>query len=303
MTGAPLPASIRETGNSLAPVYAVLLLQSLMASGTHLVAKVVVNAIDAPTLTLVRCLVSVLGMGVLLLLSGGWPSIRKEDYRAVALLSLLAIPVNQFFFLYGIRFTTAANAALLYATTPALVLVLSRVFLRERMTTRKIVGVALAFFGVLLVITERGPETGMQYLYGNVIVFIAVIAWSSYTAYGKRLIATYGPIGASSVTLIVGTGMFIPIGILPALEFPYETLTTANWLQILYLGLVTSVLAYLLWYYALARLEAGKVALFTNLQPILTTALAVLLLGQQLTVMFALGGIVVLCGVVLAQYG
>jgi drug/metabolite transporter (DMT)-like permease len=291
------------TPSALTGVYAVLLLQSLMASGTHLVAKVVVNAVDAPTLTLIRCLVSVAGMAVLLLFSGPRVSIRREDYRLIFVLSLLAIPVNQFFFLYGIRFTTAANAALLYATTPALVLLLSRILLGERLTRGKVAGVALAFAGVLVVILERGPNASMEYVYGNVIIFLAVIAWSSYTVYGKRLIAHYGPIGASSVTLIVGTVLFIPVGIIPALAFPYEALSAANWLQILYLGIVTSVLAYVLWYYALSRAEAGKVALFTNLQPILTTVLAVLLLGQSLTVMFVLGGMITLSGVILAQFG
>jgi drug/metabolite transporter (DMT)-like permease len=288
---------------ALAGVYAILLVQSLMASGTHLVAKVVVEAVDAPTLTLIRCLISVAGMGVMLLLSGHRLSIRREDYRLIFVLSLLAIPVNQFFFLYGIRYTTAANAALLYATTPALVLLLSRILLGERLTRRKVAGVALAFAGVVTVILERGPDASMQYVYGNLIIFLAVIAWSSYTAYGKRLIAKYGPIGASSVTLIVGTVLFIPVGIIPALAFPYASLSVANWLHILYLGIVTSVLAYVLWYYALSRAEAGKVALFTNLQPILTTVLAVVLLGQTLTPMFVIGGIVVLSGVILAQFG
>jgi drug/metabolite transporter (DMT)-like permease len=74
-------------------------------------------------------------------------------------------------------------------------------------------------------------------------------------------------------------------------------------MQILYLALVTSVLSYLLWYYALGRVEAGKVALFTNLQPILTTALAVLLLGQDVTVPFLLGGAIAITGVVIAQFG
>jgi len=66
---------------------------------------------------------------------------------------------------------------------------------------------------------------------------------------------------------------------------------------------ITSVVAYLLWYYALSRAEAGKVAVFTNLQPLLTTVLAVLLLNQDVTVAFLVGGTVAIGGVVLAQFG
>lgn len=134
-------------------------------------------------------------------------------------------------------------------------------------------------------------------------MFVAVLAWSLYTVYGRRLIAAYGPIESTAMILVGGTIVFLPFGIVPMTAFPFSSLSTGNWLQILYLALITSVLSYLLWYYALGRVEAGKVALFTNLQPILTTGLAVLLLGQDVTVPFVLGGCIAITGVVVAQFG
>ena len=284
-------------------VYAVLCLQALMASGTHLVAKVVVADVEPFTLTLVRSLISAAAMGLILLLRGKWPAIRREDYRLVFWLSFLAIPLNQFLFLFGMRYTIPSNAALLYATTPIVVLVFSHLFLKERLTQRKVIGVALGFTGVAIVIFERGLSASMEYVYGNIIIFIAVLAWALYTVYGRRLIAGYGAIAASSVTLILGTLIFLPVGLVPAMQFPYGQLSAANWLQIGYLGIVTSVFAYLLWYYALGRIEAGKVALFANLQPLLTTILAVTLLGQSVTMAFLAGGTIAISGVIVAQFG
>jgi drug/metabolite transporter (DMT)-like permease len=294
-------SSLERRGD--AGVYGILILQSFMASGTHLVAKIVVQAVDAFTLTLVRSFVAAAGIGLVMLIRGRMPSVRREDYRLIFFLSLLVIPINQFFFLYGMRFTTPSNAALLYATTPILVLLFSHWFLGEQLTRKKIYGVVLGFIGVTLVIFERGLDAGMHYLMGNLIISLAVLAWGLYTVYGRKLTSKYGPLDASAITLLTGTVLFLPIGIIPALSFPYSSLTPANWLQILYLGIVTSVIAYLLWYYALSRIEAAKVALFANLQPILTTLMAVLLLGQDLTPLFVIGGIVAICGVVLAQFG
>lgn len=290
-----------STGNS--GVYILLLVQSLSASGTHLVAKVIVQAIDAFTLTLVRSCIAVGGMTILLLLRHKMIRIDREDWRLILGLSVLAIPVNQFLFLYGMKFTTPANAALLYATTPILVLLFSHWFLFEKLTRKKVYGVILAFVGVVVVIFERGLDASMQYVYGNLIILVAVIAWGLYTVFGKRLINKYGPIDASAVTLMLGFVLFLPIGLSGALEFPFGTLTVANWLQIGYLGLITSVVAYLLWYSALARIEAAKVALFSNLQPVLTTLLAFFILGQDISLAFVLGGCVAICGVVLAQFG
>ncbi len=286
-----------------AGVYLILVLQSLTAGGTHLIAKVAVGVVDASTLTLVRSLMALVGMTAILVVRGRWFHIRREDWRLVLGLSFLVIPVNQFLFLYGMRFTTPSNAALLYATTPILVLLFARWFLSERLTRNKIYGVALGFFGVVMVIFERGVDASRQFVFGNLIMCLAVSAWALYTVYGKRLIAKYGPLEASASTLFVGTILFLPIGIIPALSFPFETLGAETWLEIGYLGFVTSVIAYLLWYFALARIEAARVALFTNLQPILTTVLAVLLLGQDVTLLFVIGGTLAIGGVVLAQFG
>jgi drug/metabolite transporter (DMT)-like permease len=284
-------------------VYAVLLLQSIMASGTHIVAKVIVREVDGFTLTLVRSVISALVMGLILLPRRDPLRLLREERKMLLFLSFLAIPINQFLFLFGMRYTTASNAALLYATTPILVLVFSRLFLKERLTGKKIVGVVLGFAGVMTVIFERGISASMEYLLGNMLIGLAVMAWGLYTVFGKRLIVKYGAVEATSLTLIIGTLMFIPIGIIPTIRFPFETLTTSSWMAILYLAIITSVLSYFLWYFALGRAEASKVALFTNLQPIITTILAVVLLGQGVTVPFVVGGIVALAGVVIAQYG
>ena len=284
-------------------VYALLLLQALLASGTHLVAKVVVTQIDAFTLTLVRSLIATGGMVLVLRGAGGRLGIERKDLPLILFLAFLAVPVNQFLFLVGIRYTTASNAALLYATTPILVVLFSRWLLGEKLTRQRIAGVLLGFAGVTIVIFERGIDASVDNLAGNLIIYCAVLAWGLYTVLGKRLIATYGPIRSTSLTLIIGTFLFLPVGIWSAAQFPYGRLSLDSWLQILYLGLITSVVAYLLWYYALSRAEAGKVAVFTNLQPLLTTILAVLLLNQDVTVAFVVGGSVALGGVVLAQFG
>jgi len=298
MTTAPHTESSGRNG-----VYAVLLVQALLASGTHLVAKVVVTQIDAFTLTLVRSLIATGGMVLVLQSAGGRLAIEKRDLPLVLFLAFLAVPVNQFLFLLGIRYTTASNAALLYATTPILVVLFSRWLLKEKLTRQRIAGVLLGFAGVTIVIFERGVDASIDNLAGNLIIYCAVLAWGLYTVLGKRLISTYGPIRSTSLTLIVGTILFLPVGIWSAVQFPFDRLALESWLQILYLGLITSVVAYMLWYYALSRAEAGKVAVFTNLQPLLTTVLAVLLLDQDVTVAFIVGGSVAIGGVVLAQFG
>jgi drug/metabolite transporter (DMT)-like permease len=284
-------------------VYVVLLIQAFFASGTHLVAKVAARDVEPFTLTLVRSLIAASAVLLLLLLRGRFIRVKREDWPTVLFRSFLAVPLNQFLFLHGIRSTTPSNAALLYATTPILVVLFSRWLLKEKLTRRKVIGIALGFAGVVTVILERGVDASARYLFGNLIIYVAVLAWGLYTVLGKRLITKYGPIDASAMTLLTGTAIFLPIGIIPAMQFDYGAIGFWTWGQILYLGIITSVVAYVMWYYALARAEAGKVALFANLQPILTTIMAVVLLGQDVTVPFVIGGAIAILGVIIAQFG
>jgi drug/metabolite transporter (DMT)-like permease len=103
--------------------------------------------------------------------------------------------------------------------------------------------------------------------------------------------------------MIFGTLMFLPIGAVGAARFDFVTLTSNHWAGLLYLSLGTSIFAYFLWYYALGRIAASKVAIFSNLQPVLTTVLSVTLLGQTVTPMFVVGGAIALTGVILTQFG
>ena len=103
--------------------------------------------------------------------------------------------------------------------------------------------------------------------------------------------------------MILGALFFIPIGAIPIVNFDYSHLTINHWGGLLYLSLGTSIFAYFLWYYALGRIEASKVAIFSNLQPLLTTILAVVLLGQHITSELVAGGILTLAGVIITQLG
>lgn len=282
-------------------IYAVMLLQIIIAGGTHVVAKSVVSIVPAGPLTFLRTLVSAACVGIIWFLRGEEAVLSKRDILLFLLLGFVGVALNQFLYLFGLQQTTAPNAALLYATTPSMVLVLSRYFLDEQITFRKGLGVLLSFVGVLIVIFERGIELSGSYLSGNIIIFIAVIAWAVFTIMGKTMIIKYGTFRATSLVLISGALVFMPVGVATSLDFSFSNLGFAAWAGIFYLGIGTSVLGYLLWYYALGRIEATKVAVFANGQPIMATLLAWIFLGTTVSVMFVVGGVVTILGVLLTQ--
>ncbi len=282
-------------------IYVVMLIQQLIASGTHLIAKTVTRDVDPMSLTFIRGVIAAGVLSVIFIIREKKIRIQKEDYLLVIWISFIAIPINQFFYLYGMKFTLAANGALLYATTPAFVLVFSRFLLGESLTKYKVLGVAVAFIGVSIVIFERGVDFSSDYFFGNVMILIAVVAWSLYGIQGKKLIAKYGAFHVSSLTVMCGAILFVPPGVASLTWFDVTTISASNWIGILYLALGTSVVSYILWYYAIGKYDTTKVAVFANAQPIFTAILAVIILGQPLTSTFVIGGVITIAGVLLTQ--
>ncbi|MBI4427761.1 MAG: DMT family transporter [Ignavibacteriales bacterium] len=284
-------------------VYLALLVQILVSGGTHIVAKAVVGKVDPAIILFLRTIISVSAMTTIFFLRGKRLRIDRGDWGLFLLVGFLGVPINQYLYLYGMKFTTAANGALLYAATPSFVLLLSHFFLREKITGLKTCGIALAFIGISIVIFEKGVSFSSEYTFGNLMILIAVIAWAFFTILGKKLIVTYGALSTTTGMMICGTGLFLPFGIYFSAAFPFSELNAGDWMGIVYLSLGTSVLGYLLWYYALSRIDTAKVAVFSNGQPIVATILAMIFLDYTITGEFVVGCLMTIAGVSLSQLG
>ncbi len=281
-------------------VYVVILIQTLLGGATHIAAKSVSHDVDAVTLTFLRSVVSIAGLVPLVFMRRRRLNIERKDRKRLFGLGLLGTG-NQLIYMYGIHFTTAANGALLYATTPVVVLILSKIFLNENITTSKALGIILAFVGVSIVIFERGISLTSDYTYGNLVVLVAVVAWALFTVFGKSMVIKYGALNTTSLAAFVGGAMLFPFGVVTASRFDFALLSTSDWLGILYLGIGTSIISYLLWYYALRRIDASRLAVFSNGQPIVAALLSAIFLQYTFTGAFLLGGTVTVAGVALTQ--
>jgi drug/metabolite transporter (DMT)-like permease len=281
-------------------VYVVILIQTFLGGATHIVAKSVTEDVDALTLTFLRSVVSCVGLVAILWLRGAKMKIAREDWKHLSLLGFLGI-FNQLLYMYGIHFTTAANGALLYATTPVFVLIFSRIFLAEAITVKKSIGIALAFMGVATVVFERGVSLSTDHTYGNLVVLAAVLCWGMFTIFGKSMAVKYGALQSTSMAAFLGGIMLFPFGLFSAARFDFVSLSSLDWVGIFYLGVGTSIISYLLWYYALRRIEASRLAVFSNGQPIVAALLAFVFLQYTFTGVFLVGGTVTVAGVILTQ--
>jgi drug/metabolite transporter (DMT)-like permease len=289
-----------------ASVVAALLLYTVLAAATFIVARVALEEFDPLALAQLRFVLAALALAVLVAARGGRRALAAlmpppRDRRAVALLGLLGTPINQAFFLLGLERTTPAHAALLYALTPLLVLALALVRRQERLVPSRALGFVVAFAGVALLLFGRGLAAEGSTLAGDALVAVAVVAWALYTATSRELLARLDPLALTASATAFGALVFLPVGIPALLAQDFARVSGRGWLGLAYIALVTSVATYLIWSWALSRTEASRVAAFSYLQPVAAALLAWVLLGLPLTVHFAVSAAVVLAGVALAE--
>ncbi len=282
----------------------LIIIQQLIASGTHIVAKGITFELEPAFILLIRsALASLFYIIWLSFRNKSVKKIDKKDYYKVILLGLLNIPLNQFLFLQGLKYTTAPNMALAYALTPAFVLIIAVIFLKEKTNAKKLTGVAIAIIGAAVVLLERGLIFTEDSLLGDFLALAASFSWALYTIIGRNFSIKYGAIYSTGLAMTTGFLLFVPIFLILPVSFAIETITAVNWLQLIYLGVITSGVGYAIWYYALTKTEASKVAVFNNLQPVMTTILSIIFFGTSLTPFFVIGGLLIIGGVYLTQRG
>jgi drug/metabolite transporter (DMT)-like permease len=284
-------------------VYFWLMVQTLIASLTHIIAKAVVKEIPPLTLTLLRSGIAGLGFAFVLFSRYRNVKVDREDRLKIFILGILSVPLNQFAFILGIKYTTPSNASLIYAMTPIFALIFSVVILKERVNFYKVFGVVLSFVGVGIVFGEHGVNLNVEYLKGNFIIMLGAIFWALYSILGRPMIIKYGALYVTGVAMIVGSLVYLPIGLYDFVRLDFSTVSFASYLGVVYLGVGTSIFGYFLWYYAIGKIEASKVVVFTNGQPIMTAILGMIIFGNLITLPFLIGGTLVILGVFLVQLG
>jgi len=282
----------------------IMTLHTFISAGTFLLGKAAADAMPTLVLGLLRFLIAGAGFLVLARIRGLelWPLARAE-WRAYLWVGFLGVALNQVAFLGGLAFTLPSHAALLYALTPTVVLLLAWARGQERPGPRKLLGLVLAFSGVAILLAGRkGAALPPRWILGDLMILVAVVAWAGYTVASRPLVMKHGAQRATTLSILFGLAVFAPLGVLGLPHFHLAAVPPLAWVGLVYLGLATSVVSYLLWFHALAMKEPSRVAIATNGQPVATALLGWIFFAQPITLPFVAGAVLVAIGVALAQW-
>ena len=225
----------------------------------------------------------------------------RNDFIIILIASVL-LGVHFLIQAFGLIYTTATNTAWLIATIPIFVAVLSYLFLKERLTARKISGIAIATAGVIVLVSAgKFNSLGWIKSVGDWIILLSCLTWSVYTIVTRNITRRVNP-------LAVSLGILIP----PALVLTLYTVAVSPLskfvhipfkivLVLIFLGVFCLGLAHWLWLEGLSKKGAIDVGVFLYFEPIVTTFAAIPILGEKLTIFMIIGAILIVSGVYLVE--
>ena len=239
---------------------------------------------------------------LILMLRGEALAPPRGSLASLALLGFVGVFVHQMLQAYGLTMTSAMNTGWLIGLIPIWSAVLSAIFLGERMGTGKLTGLGVGFAGAVLVVTKGKIDAlGLPSARGDFLVLLSTVNWAVYTILGRAILGRIGASRATAGAMVLGWLMIAPFFVAEAGWRGWGALSAAGWGSVLFLGLGCSGLGYLLWYAALARLEASRVSAFLYLEPLVTLGAAAVVLGEPIVPTTIGGGFLVLVGVFLVQ--
>ncbi|MGN8224551.1 DMT family transporter [Gracilimonas sp. BCB1] len=229
--------------------------------------------------------------------------VEKEHFWKLVGIGIVGNLFYQLFFIIGVNYTYAANAAVMLGTIPIWVALLSQFFTDEKLTLLKGFGVLFAFAGVTLIIMG-GQDTlsfESETFLGNIITLVAAVCWATYTILSRKYLAVYSPIQYSAFMSVVGLIALLIVGLPFLVKLDWSQISYIGYGGIFYSGALSIGLAYIIWNNGVKMIGAVRTAAYQNLVPVLGLIFGLVLLGEELSVLQYIGAGLVITGIVLAR--
>ena len=220
----------------------------------------------------------VLGATVLFWITGLFVTkerIEKSDYFRIFLAAIFGVVINMLAFFKGLSLTTPISASVMMLTSPILILILSAIILKEKVTTIKVLGIVMGLAGaVILIIYGQSFESSPNAALGNFLIFINATSYSLYIIIVKRLTDKYNPLTFIKWMYLIGLFLVIPFGYSELQEIQWQVIPTTIFYKIGFVVVFTTFFAYLFNIFALTKLKPTTLSSFIYLQPVLASLYA-----------------------------
>lgn len=239
---------------------------------------------------------------ILLLQQKRFSKLQKKDVIPIFILGVLGVIVYHLGLNYGEQFISPGAASLIIATIPIQIVILAVIFLKEKIGLIKILGIIIALSGVLVISIwgKKDVSLEIEYIFGAVAVLIAAVMGALYTIIGKKLLDRYSGLSLTVYAMLLGS-----IGLTPfinnSLFDQVSKMSINGWFAVLFLGVFSTVVGYVIWYIALKIKTASEISIYLYMIPILSTIFSYFMFREVITLMFIFGGVLVITGLIIVN--
>lgn len=230
--------------------------------------------------------------------------IAKKDFKRLFFAALFGMCINMLMFFKGLELSTPINSGVIVTLTPIIILILSAIFLKERLTTLKVMGIVLGFIGALALVFNNAPSlvpNAPNIPLGNIMLLINASCFGAYLVIIKPLTQKYHTVTLMKWIFPIGIILTFPITVEEFLEVDWSNLPFDALWRMAYVVIGTTFFAYLLNVFALKTLNATTIGAFTYLQPILAILYALATGNDQLDWVKVVACLMVFLGVYLVS--
>lgn len=230
--------------------------------------------------------------------------IAPKHFPHLVALTLCGITLNITFFFMGLNLAPSINAPIIASSGPIILILASIFILKEHPSRKTIVGTLVSLIGVFVIIGRPLFEEGFNIdaFWGNMFFLIATIGAVGHTIINKEIADKYSSLVITFYSFLLGSLTFLPF-------FVYETWQNGGLVQLdirgsigLIFGIfLSSTLAYSLFHWSMSRISASEVGIFTYIDPVVATVIAIPLLGEVVTPLFIIGSFFVFAGIFVAE--
>jgi drug/metabolite transporter (DMT)-like permease len=268
--------------------------------GMYVVSKVVLEIIPPFTLVALRLVLGAATLAILLLIRG-IPKLSRNQFVQIIAVGFIGYGISLSLQFLGTKLSTAANGSLVTSATPAFVLIFAWMLLGERITGRRLLALFVATLGVLAVIDPRSAQLNPDLFLGNLFLIGAAITWALYSVLVRKVTQSTDVMLFSLIAFLGGLPVAIPAGAWELGPGEIGEISLGVVGGILFLGIISTALAMVLWNTAFAYVSAGLASLTFFAQPVVGTLLGWLFLREQVTPLFLVGGLLIGLGLVISS--
>ncbi|BBH23434.1 transporter [Paenibacillus baekrokdamisoli] len=240
----------------------------------------------------------------------GWVRLSFSIKDIVTMLPLALLYPTLFFGLqtFGLVYTSSSEAAILQATAPIFTMVLAAYFLKEYASPWQKASILLSVAGVLFIFIMKGNRLEANHTVGTILILLSVLSLAGYSVLARKMMRKFNYKDLTYVVTAIGFLAFNGMAVIAhvskgTLNLYFEPFRSPTFvLSILYLGIVASLISLLLSNFALSRLGASRMSAFNNLSTLVTIFAGVLFLKEQLEYFHLLGAVMIVTGVVGANF-